>query len=519
MRKIIFFDTTLRDGEQAPGFSMKIDEKLQLAKQLERLGVDVIEAGFAISSDGDFEAIKLVAKHIKKSIICSLARANIKDIDRAWEALKDAKKPRIHIFIATSDLHLKYKLSKTRDEAVVMAIEAVKHAKTLCNDIEFSCEDATRSDYDFLVEMVTKVIDAGAKTINLPDTVGYTTPDEIYSMVSYMMKNVPNIKKVNLSVHNHNDLGLGVANSLAAIMAGANQIECTINGIGERAGNAAIEEIVMTMMVRSDIYSDLKHNINTKEIYRTSKLLSTITGVNVQPNKAIVGKNAFAHESGIHQAGMLKNRNTYEIMTPESVGMPESSMILGKHSGRNALQNRLVTLGYKLSKDDLEDAFIKFKELADKKKEVFDEDLEIIVLGKLTQNQIFYKLEYINFNSGTDTIPTVTIRLKKDDGSVLTDSHIGDGPVDAAFKTIERIIGFESRLKSYRISAITPGKDAQGEVTVSVEFAKSGYNVGGKGYSTDILIASVEAYLNALNSYILHKDNRQVEFSSKQIKN
>ncbi len=502
MDKIVFFDTTLRDGEQAPGFSMKIEEKLQLAKQLEKLGVDIIEAGFAISSDGDFESIKLIAKHIKKSSICSLARANKLDIDRAYEALKDAKKPRIHIFIATSDLHLKYKLNKTRVEALQIAVESVAYAKTLFNDIEFSCEDATRSDKEFLVKIIEAVINAGAKTINLPDTVGYTTPDEIFEMVSYVIKNVPNVKKAKISVHNHNDLGLAVANSLAAIRAGATQIECTINGIGERAGNAALEEIVMAMSVRSDIYSDVKHNINTKEIYRSSKLLSTITGVNVQPNKAIVGKNAFAHESGIHQAGMLKNRKTYEIMTPESVGIAESTMVLGKHSGRNALVNRLGILGYKLSKDELEECFIKFKLLADKKKEVFDEDLEVIVLGQLGKVQIFYELDYIGFNSGTDTIPTVTMKLKKDDGTVLSDSNIGDGPIDAAFKTIERIVGIESKLKSYKLASITPGKDAQGDVTVSVEFNKCGYNTGGKGFSTDILIASVEAYLSALNSFL-----------------
>ena len=502
MRELIFFDTTLRDGEQCPGFSMTTDEKIRLALQLERLGVDVIEAGFPASSSGDFEAVQKISSLVKNSSICGLSRANKKDIEAVYEATKNAARPRIHTFIATSDIHMKHKLKKSREEVVELAREAVRFARNLCDDVEFSAEDALRSDPDFLYQIIDAVIKEGAGTINLPDTVGYIMPDEIYALFSGIKNNVANIDKVVLSTHNHDDLGMGVANSLAAIRAGADQVECTINGIGERAGNSALEEICMAINVRKDFYKDIETTINTTEIYKTSRMITSITGVDVQPNKAVVGKNAFAHESGIHQDGVLKERTTYEIMTAESVGIMKNSLVLGKHSGRAAFKTRLAEMGYNLDNEHLEKAFSAFKDLADKKKEIFDEDLEAIILGKLSDAKKYYELDYVGFNSGSSLIATATLRLKKDDGTILTDSSTGEGPVDAAFKAVERISGCDGRLKNYKINAVTQGKDAQGEVTVIAEFASSGIEVLGKGYSTDVLIASVEAYINALNNYI-----------------
>ena len=502
MRKLIFFDTTLRDGEQCPGFSMTTDEKIRLALQLERLGVDVIEAGFPASSSGDFEAVQKISSLVKNSSICGLSRANKKDIEAVYEATKNAARPRIHTFIATSDIHMKHKLKKSREEVVELAREAVRFARNLCDDVEFSAEDALRSDPDFLYQIIDAVIKEGAGTINLPDTVGYIMPDEIYALFSGIKNNVANIDKVVLSTHNHDDLGMGVANSLAAIRAGADQVECTINGIGERAGNSALEEICMAINVRKDFYKDIETTINTTEIYKTSRMITSITGVDVQPNKAVVGKNAFAHESGIHQDGVLKERTTYEIMTAESVGIMKNSLVLGKHSGRAAFKTRLAEMGYNLDNEHLEKAFSAFKDLADKKKEIFDEDLEAIILGKLSDAKKYYELDYVGFNSGSSLIATATLRLKKDDGTILTDSSTGEGPVDAAFKAVERISGCDGRLKNYKINAVTQGKDAQGEVTVIAEFASSGIEVLGKGYSTDVLIASVEAYINARNNYI-----------------
>ncbi len=502
MRKLIFFDTTLRDGEQCPGFSMTTDEKIRLALQLERLGVDVIEAGFPASSSGDFEAVQKISSLVKNSSICGLSRANKKDIEAVYEATKNAARPRIHTFIATSDIHMKHKLKKSREEVVELAREAVRFARNLCDDVEFSAEDALRSDPDFLYQIIDAVIKEGAGTINLPDTVGYIMPDEIYALFSGIKNNVANIDKVVLSTHNHDDLGMGVANSLAAIRAGADQVECTINGIGERAGNSALEEICMAINLMKDFYKDIETTINTTEIYKTSRMITSITGVDVQPNKAVVGKNAFAHESGIHQDGVLKERTTYEIMTAESVGIMKNSLVLGKHSGRAAFKTRLAEMGYNLDNEHLEKAFSAFKDLADKKKEIFDEDLEAIILGKLSDAKKYYELDYVGFNSGSSLIATATLRLKKDDGTILTDSSTGEGPVDAAFKAVERISGCDGRLKNYKINAVTQGKDAQGEVTVIAEFASSGIEVLGKGYSTDVLIASVEAYINALNNYI-----------------
>ncbi len=481
---------------------MTTDEKIRLALQLERLGVDVIEAGFPASSSGDFEAVQKISSLVKNSSICGLSRANKKDIEAVYEATKNAARPRIHTFIATSDIHMKHKLKKSREEVVELAREAVRFARNLCDDVEFSAEDALRSDPDFLYQIIDAVIKEGAGTINLPDTVGYIMPDEIYALFSGIKNNVANIDKVVLSTHNHDDLGMGVANSLAAIRAGADQVECTINGIGERAGNSALEEICMAINVRKDFYKDIETTINTTEIYKTSRMITSITGVDVQPNKAVVGKNAFAHESGIHQDGVLKERTTYEIMTAESVGIMKNSLVLGKHSGRAAFKTRLAEMGYNLDNEHLEKAFSAFKDLADKKKEIFDEDLEAIILGKLSDAKKYYELDYVGFNSGSSLIATATLRLKKDDGTILTDSSTGEGPVDAAFKAVERISGCDGRLKNYKINAVTQGKDAQGEVTVIAEFASSGIEVLGKGYSTDVLIASVEAYINALNNYI-----------------
>ncbi len=502
VRKIIFFDTTLRDGEQCPGFSMQKDEKIRLALQLEKLGIDVIEAGFPASSPDDFSAVKEIGSIIKNATVCGLARAVKTDIDAVSEALEGAVNPRIHTFIATSDIHIQHKLKKTREEVIEIAKEAVKYARNKCDNVEFSAEDALRSEPEFLYRIIEEVIKAGASTINLPDTVGYIMPDEIYSLFSGVKNNVPNIDKVVLSTHNHDDLGMGVANSLAAIRAGADQVECTINGIGERAGNSALEEICMALNVRKDFYKDITTTINTTEIYKTSRMITSITGVEVQPNKAIVGKNAFAHESGIHQDGVLKERSTYEIMTAESVGIMKNSLVLGKHSGRAAFKARINEMGYNLDNDNLEKAFSAFKDLADKKKAIYDEDIEAIILGKLKDVKKYYELEYVGFNSGSNMIATTTLRLKKDDGHILTDSSTGEGPVDAAFKAVERISKQSGRLKSYKINAVSQGKDAQGEVTVIAEFQSSGIDVLGKGYSQDVLVASVEAYIDALNNYL-----------------
>jgi 2-isopropylmalate synthase len=493
--KIYIFDTTLRDGEQAPGFSMNIDEKINLALQLAKLKVDAIEAGFPIASEGDFEAVREVSKTVKGPIIAGLCRVKKKDIDRAWEALQYAERARIHTFVATSDIHLEYKLKKTREEVLKEAVEAVGYAKTLTNDVEFSTEDAARSDLDFLCKIVESVIDAGAGTVNIPDTVGYAIPYEFGALIKCIMDKVPNISKARVSVHCHNDLGLAVANSIAAIENGARQVECTINGIGERAGNASLEEIVMTIKTRKD---HLKHytTVKTEEIYKTSRLLTNITGVSVQPNKAIVGQNAFAHEAGIHQDGVLKERTTYEIMTPESIGLTKSNLVLGKHSGRHAFSNRLKELGFDLHPDDLEKAFIRFKRLADMKKEIFDEDLETIVQDEIATFPQTFELIYIQASTGNQTVPTATVKLKKDN-EVYQDAAIGDGPVDASYQAVDRITKIPGKLVSYNIRAVTGGKDALGEVVIKVQF--NGEIVTGVGASTDIIEASTKAYLNAVN--------------------
>lgn len=491
------FDTTLRDGEQSPGASMNVEEKVIIAKQLARLGVDVIEAGFAISSPGDFEAVKRISREVEGPIVCSLARAKLDDIDRAWEALKGAPKPRIHTFISTSDIHLKHQFRMTREEAKKRAVEMVKRARGHVDDVEFSPMDASRSDAQYLYEVLEAVIAAGASTVNIPDTVGYAIPSEFGALISGIKKNVGNIDKAVISVHCHNDLGLAVANSLAAVINGARQVECTINGIGERAGNASLEEIVMILRTRKDILN-IDTKIITEHIYPTSRLISSITGIMVQPNKAIVGDNAFAHESGIHQDGLLKEKTTYEIMKPESIGLAQSTLVMGKHSGRHAFKSRLKELGYELSEENLNKAFERFKVLADQKKEVFDEDIEAIVADEVLRIEIpeRFKLDKLSVTSGTESTPTATVEMYID-GRHVKETGSGDGPVDAAYKTIAKMTKTKSRLLKFSVNAITGGTDAQGEVTVRLQ--EDDHIVLGQGAHTDIIVASAKAYINALN--------------------
>ncbi|MHB8061022.1 MAG: 2-isopropylmalate synthase [Ruminiclostridium sp.] len=496
-RRIKIFDTTLRDGEQTPGVNLNLQEKMEIAKQLIRLGVDVIEGGFAIASPGDFESIMTLSQNIKGASIASLCRATEKDIDRAWEAVQYAESPRIHTFIATSDIHMKYKLKMTEEEVLERAVAMVKRAKGYCSDVEFSAEDASRTSEEFLMRVVEAVISAGATVVNIPDTVGYTTPVEFGRLIKNIKNNVLNIDKAEISVHCHNDLGLAVANSLAAIENGAVQVECTINGIGERAGNAALEEIIMGLNTRKDYY-DLTHKIDTTQIYRASRLVSSLTGVSVQPNKAIVGANAFAHEAGIHQHGVLSEKTTYEIMTPESVGVGKNRMVLGKLSGHHAFEERLKEMGYALSTEEIKAAFEKFKDLADKKKVVSDRDIEALVDENLAVPEIFV-IDSFQINSGNKMISTSTVSIKRDD-KVITEAATGDGPVDAAFNAIERATGVNVELIHYHIEAVTEGKDALGEVTVKISSKDKVYM--GKGVSTDIIEASVKAYLNAINRSI-----------------
>ena len=494
--KVIIFDTTLRDGEQSPGASMNMDEKLRIAYQLEKMNVDVIEAGFPIASNGDFEAVKKIAQVIKGPQIAGLCRANDMDIDRAWEALKYAgDRGRIHTFIATSDIHMKYKLRMTEDEVVEAAVHAVKRAAGYTPNVEFSAEDAVRTKRPFLARVVEAVIDAGATTVNIPDTVGYTMPEEYFDIITYLKENVPNIDKAVISVHCHNDLGLAVANSLAAVRAGAGQVECTINGIGERAGNCALEEVVMGLRTRQDLmpYST---NVVTEHIYSTSRLLTTITGIVVQPNKAIVGANAFAHEAGIHQHGVLMEKTTYEIMTPESIGLNQNKLVLGKHSGRHAFNLRLKDLGYDLTKEESQKAFVRFKALADIKKEIFDEDLDAIVADEIIRVPELYKLLEMSVSSGSFAAPTATVQMDVD-GEVKKAAMIGDGPVDATFKAIKDLVGSNANLLHFSVGAITGGTDALGECTVRLE--SDGREQLGQGAHPDIIVAAAKAYINALN--------------------
>ncbi|MGD1938596.1 MAG: 2-isopropylmalate synthase [Cyanophyceae cyanobacterium] len=508
--RVIIFDTTLRDGEQSPGASLNGEEKLAIARQLARLGVDVIEAGFPFASPGDFEAVQNIANLVGTPdgpTICGLARATKKDIDAAGKALKPAAKGRIHTFIATSDIHLQYKLRKSRKEVVVIAEDMVAHAKTYTHDVEFSPEDAGRSDPEFLYEVLERVIAAGATTVNIPDTVGYTTPDEFGRIIRGIKENVPNIDQAIISVHGHNDLGLAVANFLAAVQNGARQLECTINGIGERAGNASLEELVMALHVRRSFYNpffgkpegaeDPLSNINLEEIYKTSRMVSNMTGMLVQPNKAIVGANAFSHESGIHQDGMLKNKLTYEIVDAATIGRTENNIVLGKLSGRNAFATRLRQLGFELSDTDLNKAFLRFKEVADKKREITDRDLEAIVNDEIRQVPESFRLEMVQVSCGNPSAPTATVTLRLPDGSEKTDAAVGTGPVDAVYQAVSRIVDIPNELIEFSVQSVTKGIDAMGEVTIRLRHDEGVF--AGHSADTDIVVASAYAYIAALN--------------------
>ncbi len=495
MRIIRIFDTTLRDGEQSPGASMNVSEKLTLAKQLAKLGIDIIEAGFAYSSPGDFDAIRSIGNEVEGAVICSLARAREEDIKRAWEAVKDAPRKRIHTFHSTSDIHLKYQFRISREEAMKRSVEMVKLVRSLVEDVEFSPMDATRTDIHFLCEIIEAVIDAGASTVNIPDTVGYSIPLEFGAMIKTIHDKVKNIDRAVISVHCHNDLGLATANSLSAVLNGAGQIECTINGIGERAGNCSMEEVVMALRTRRDLFH-ADTGINTEEIMRTSRLVTKITGISVQPNKAIVGANAFAHESGIHQDGLLKEKSTYEIMRPESIGLHATKLVLGKHSGRHAFKTRLKELGYGLTDEELNRTFERFKRLADQKKDIFDEDIEALISEDVTKVPEFYSLIDLYIVSGVSQKPTATVKLKVGE-NVIDRIEYGDGPVDATYKAIASMTNTKSHLLKYEVKGITGGTDALGEVVVSLE--EDGRTVRGHGADTDIIVASAKAYINALN--------------------
>ena len=494
-RRIKIFDTTLRDGEQTPGVCLDMHEKLEIARSLAKLKVDVIEAGFPIASPGDFKSVSQIAEHVKGPIIAGLARANKKDIDAVVQSLVKAERPRIHTFIATSDLHMEYKLKMSRDKVLAMAEESVGYAKQFIQDVEFSAEDASRSDWDFLCQVCARAIAAGATVINIPDTVGYTTPDEYGALIRYIKTNVPGVDKVDISVHCHNDLGLAVANSLAAVQNGATQVECTINGLGERAGNAALEELIMAFYTRKDFYKAIT-NIDTKQIYRASCLVSTLTGVDVQINKAIVGANAFAHESGIHQHGMMNNSLTYEIISPEVIGISRNAMVLGKHSGRHAFEDRLKQMDYNFDSDTINMLFAKFKDLADRKKVVFDRDIAALIIDKPSVQPEYYRLAYHQVVSGSQSVATATVRLETSNGTI-EQASCGDGPVDAIFKAIEQAVGFPIGLKDYQLKAVTAGEDALGEATAWIEYNGSVFN--GRGLSTDVIEASAKAYVNAIN--------------------
>ena len=500
-QRVIIFDTTLRDGEQSPGASMNTEEKIQIAVQLEKLGVDVIEAGFAAASPGDFDAINKIAQRVKNSTVCSLARALDKDIKAAGDAIAQAPKKRIHTFIATSPIHMEYKLRMKPDEVIKRAIEAVKYAKEFADDVEFSCEDAGRSDIAFLKEIISATIEAGAKTINIPDTVGILMPFEVGKRIKELYEFIGD--KAIISVHNHNDLGLAVANSLEAVLNGARQIECTINGLGERAGNAALEEIVMAMKVRNDVFDEIETSINTKEIYPTSRLIASITGIEPQPNKAIVGKNAFAHESGIHQDGVLKNKLTYEIFSPEEIGLDtKDTLVLGKHSGRAAFKSKLEKLGFSLSEDEINRAFERFKELADKKKDIYDDDIRALITSQMSNISATWELVAMQLMDSTGGVPSAAVTIKDTQGNEYTDAGIGDGTIDAVFKTIDRLTGEHGKLMDYKVKSVSKGKDALASVTVQVAFNEDEPAVIGHGLSIDTMVASAKAYIGALNSYL-----------------
>jgi len=500
--KVTIFDTTLRDGEQAAGGRLNIQEKLDIARQLEKLGVDFIEAGFPVTSPGDFDAVSRIAKEVRGAGICALARAHPKDVDGAWQAVKDAGHPRIHVFLSASDIHLVHQLKKSREEILQLARTMVARAKKLTDDIEFSPMDASRAEPEFIYQMLEAVIAAGATTVNIPDTVGYAMPAEFGGLIEGILNNVPNIGDAVVSVHCHNDLGLAVANSLAAVNKGARQVECTINGIGERAGNASLEEVVMAIKTRQDSFG-VTTGIKTAQIYKTSRLVSELTGFTVQPNKAIVGANAFRHESGIHQDGVIKMPITYEIIDPKTVGIPASSLVLGKTSGRHAFKERLAELGYSLSPEDFDRAFAAFKELADKKKQVTDKDIESLVAEEMRTVSEVYHLDRVQVSCGDRGIPTAAVSLTTPDGKVLEDAALGTGPVDAVYQAINRLVKVPNVLAEFTVKSVTEGIDAIGEVLVRVE--SEGVTYTGRGADTDIIVASAKAYMNALNRLLTAK--------------
>ncbi|MFC1897802.1 2-isopropylmalate synthase [Chloroflexota bacterium] len=496
MERVSIFDTTLRDGEQAAGGTLNIQEKLEIAKQLEKLGVDVIEAGFPVTSPGDFEAVKLIAKEVRTPAICVLTHANIEAVDQSWQAVKGAEQPRIHVVLSSSDIHLFYQLRKSREEILQMSCDTVAQARKYCDDVEFSAMDASRTESEYIYQILEAVIDAGATTVNIPDTVGYAMPDQFGNLIDGVFKNVPNIDKAVVSVHCHNDLGLAVANSLEALKRGARQVEGTINGIGERAGNASLEEIVMAIKTRQDFFN-LTTNINTAEIYKTSRLVSELTGFAVQANKAIIGANAFRHSSGLHIDGVIKMPLTFEIMDPKTVGIPSSSLVLGKTSGRHAFKERLAELGYSLSEEDFNRSFSAFKELADKKKDVTDKDIESLIAQELRTISETYHLDRVQVSCGDRGIPTASVRLTTSDGQVLADAALGTGPVDAVCKAINRLVGVPNVLTEFSVKSVTEGIDAVGEVLIRIE--SGGITYSGRGADTDIIVASAKAYMNALN--------------------
>ncbi len=515
MDTVLIFDTTLRDGEQSPGATLTIQEKIEIAKQLARLKVDIIEAGFPISSPGDFEAVRRIAEEVGTPdgpVIAGLARAVKIDIDRCWEAVKPAAKPRIHTFLATSDIHLEYKLRMTREQCLQQIYDMVRYARSLCDDVEFSPEDAGRTEPDFLYQALAVAVEAGATTINIPDTVGYTTPWEFGERIAQVFERVPGVENVVVSVHTHNDLGLATANALAGVLAGARQVECTINGIGERAGNCSLEEVVMAIHTRKDFFN-LRTNIETTQIARTSRMVSTYTGLPVQPNKAIVGANAFAHEAGIHQDGMLKHHLTYEIMRPETVGIPKSQLVLGKHSGRHAFRVRLQELGYELSEEEINQAFERMKRLADKKKKVTDHDILAIIADEFYQPPEIYQLENLQVTCGRPGMPTATVQVRGPDGEICTEVAVGTGPVDATYKAIARCVGVPNKLLEYSVNSVTEGIDALGEVMVRL-IPEGGDPEGpvysGHGADTDIIVASAKAYINALNKLVAAESAKKV---------
>ena len=504
MDKVTIFDTTLRDGEQAAGGTLNIQEKLDIARQLEKLGVDVIEAGFPVTSPGDFEAVKRIAQEIRTPVICVLTHANLAAVDQSWEAVKGAEQPCIHIVLSSSDTHLFHQLRKSREEILEMSCSTVARAKKHVSNIEFSAMDASRTDPEYIYQLLKAVIDTGATTVNIPDTVGYAMPDEFGQLIDGVFKNVPNIDRATVSVHCHNDLGLAVANSLEALKRGARQVEGTINGIGERAGNASLEEIIMAIKTRQDFYN-LTTNIDTTQIYKTSRLVSELTGFAVQPNKAIVGANAFRHSSGLHQDGVIKMRGTFEIMDPKSIGMPASSLVLGKTSGRHGFREYLAELGYSLSEEDFDRAFTAFKELADKKPEITDKDIESLVAEEKRTVSEIYHLDRLQVTCGDRGIPTAAVRLIGPEGQVLADASLGTGPVDAVYEAINRLVGVSNTLTEFSVKSVTEGIDAIGEVMIRIE--SEGITYTGRGADTDIIVASAKAYINALNRLLV--DNQK----------